>query len=188
MLRTAVYPGCIVVVAALASCGSGAWLGLVVLLGQSPRCIPTEGRQVAKDPKLAVCTQLTFVSEAANVGAQERSGEQSACLQRAMICFCSCAWLLMNDRGSGPPIPLPCEFWPRLHVRNAGPFVQFRTCMSVSPNWGDVSTWYCTSSWPVGATILSVRSNGPPSESRATAQVRADCCCTHCDPRGPSSR
>ena len=59
----------------------------------------------------------------------------------------------MNERGSGPPMPLPCEFCPRDQVRNAGPFVQFLTSMSVSPNCS-VSTLYCTSSWPPGATML----------------------------------
>ena len=58
----------------------------------------------------------------------------------------------MKERGSGPPMPLPCEFWPRLQVSQAGPLVQLRTSMSETPNCS-VSTLYCTSSCPVGATI-----------------------------------
>ena len=127
----------------------------------------------------------TIVSEAANVVAQERSGEQKRMLTaghdlllQLRLASHERPWQRPTDpvacqrqiirpsvttgssKSSKRGLHGPCEFWPRLHVRNAGPFVQFRTCMSVSPNCGDVSTWYCTSSWPVGATILSVRSNG----------------------------
>eukprot|EP00966_Prymnesium_polylepis_P142744 3295539-Prymnesium_polylepis.1 len=68
---------------------------------------------------------------------------------RARICFCIAYCCFMNERGSGPAIPAPYSFWPRDHVRNAGPLNQPRILLSASPSlW---KTRYCTSSCPVRA-------------------------------------
>ena len=57
--------------------------------------------------------------------------------ERATICFCSAYCAFMNERGNGPPMPAPYSFWPRDHVRNAGPLNQARTSVSERPT--DVS-------------------------------------------------
>ena len=83
---------------------------------------------------------------------------------RARIFFCSAYWLRMKERGSGPPMPAPYSFWPRLHVRKAGPLNQPR--ISASPRPSAWKVRYCTSSWPVIARkrlipVSAIRSSRP---------------------------